>query len=124
MTLLLCIPCNLESWHLRLKCLCKQQVGLLVPNFLPNADFQAVLAALPKISPFSPVGPTMALTFVVLVAAIKAIIEDIRRHKEDNRMNNSAAYVVNQNGRGGGLKQRQTFRKLVWHVQYYRCDKD
>jgi hypothetical protein len=54
-----------------------------------------VLAAFPNISPFSPVGPIMALTFVVLVAAIKAIIEDIRRHKEDKRMNNNAAFVVN-----------------------------
>ena len=49
-------------------------------------------------SPFSPYGPTIALVFVLLVAAGKAIIEDKKRHKEDRITNNSTAHVVQSDG--------------------------
>lgn len=49
-------------------------------------------------SPFSPYGPTIALVFVLLVAAIKAIIEDKKRHQEDRITNNSIAHVVQPDG--------------------------
>ena len=49
-------------------------------------------------SPFSPYGPTIALVFVLLVAAIKAIIEDKKRHQEDRITNNSTAHVVQPDG--------------------------
>lgn len=50
-------------------------------------------------SPFSPYGPTIALVFVLLVAAGKAIIEDMKRHKEDRITNNSTAHVVQADGK-------------------------
>ncbi len=49
-------------------------------------------------SPFSPFGPTIALLFVLLVAAVKAAIEDKKRHREDRITNNSIAHVVNPDG--------------------------
>lgn len=60
--------------------------------------FQAALAWWSTVSPFSPFGPTIALLFVLLVAAVKAIIEDKKRHKEDRLTNNSVAHLVNPDG--------------------------
>ena len=54
---------------------------------------QAALAWWNTVSPFSPYGPTIALVFVLLVAAGKAIIEDKKRHKEDRITNNSTAML-------------------------------
>ena len=59
---------------------------------------QAALAWWSTVSPFSPYGPTIALVFVLLVAAGKAIIEDKKRHKEDRITNNSTAHVVQSDG--------------------------
>lgn len=59
---------------------------------------QAALAWWSTVSPFSPFGPTIALLFVLLVAAGKAIIEDKKRHREDRLTNNSIAHVVNPDG--------------------------
>ena len=59
---------------------------------------QAALAWWSTVSPFSPYGPTIALVFVLLVAAIKAIIEDKKRHMEDRITNNSTAHVVQPDG--------------------------
>jgi hypothetical protein len=50
------------------------------------------------VSPFSPYGPTIALLFVLLVAAVKAIVEDKKRHREDRITNNSTAHVVQPDG--------------------------
>ena len=50
------------------------------------------------VSPFKPFGPTLALVFVLLVGALKAIAEDKRRHVEDNKLNNSTAHVLNDDG--------------------------
>jgi len=60
---------------------------------------QAALAWWSTVSPFSPYGPTIALVFVLLVAAGKAIIEDMKRHKEDRITNNSTAHVVQADGK-------------------------
>lgn len=43
-------------------------------------------------------GPTIAICFVLLVAAVKAIVEDKKRHDEDNKTNNSQAHVVQDDG--------------------------
>ncbi len=59
---------------------------------------QAALAWWSTVSPFSPYGPTIALVFVLLVAALKAIIEDKKRHQEDRITNNSTAHVVQPDG--------------------------
>ena len=65
-------------------------------------------------SPFSPYGPTIALVFVLLVAAGKAIIEDKKRHREDRITNNSTAHVVQPDGAGFFLvKHRSDGNVLV-----------
>lgn len=50
-------------------------------------------------SPFSGFGSTAALAFVLIVAAIKAVFEDKKRHQEDHRTNNSIAHVVQADGK-------------------------
>lgn len=60
---------------------------------------QAVLSWISVISPFSGVGSTLALVFVLLVAAIKALVEDRKRHEEDRTLNNSVAHVVGEDGK-------------------------
>lgn len=60
---------------------------------------QAVLSWISVISPFSGVGSTFALVFVLLVAAIKAVVEDSKRHEEDRTLNNSVAHVVGEAGK-------------------------
>ncbi|KAL3132559.1 hypothetical protein ABBQ32_009098 [Trebouxia sp. C0010 RCD-2024] len=50
------------------------------------------------VSPFSGFGSTAALAFVLIVAAIKAVFEDKKRHQEDHRTNNSIAHVVQADG--------------------------
>ena len=47
-----------------------------------------------EISPFSGVGATAALLFVVLVSAVKAGLEDYKRHVEDNITNNTPTTIV------------------------------
>ena len=59
---------------------------------------QASLAWWAVVSPFTPYGPTIALVFVLLVAAAKAAAEDRKRHAEDKRTNNSIAHVVQADG--------------------------
>lgn len=49
-------------------------------------------------SPFGGFGSTAALAFVLIVAAVKAIFEDKKRHQEDHRTNKSTAHVVSANG--------------------------
>lgn len=49
-------------------------------------------------SPFGGWGSTLALLFVLIVAAIKAAFEDIKRHQEDRSTNGSTAHVVNADG--------------------------
>lgn len=50
------------------------------------------------VSPFGGFGSTAALAFVLIVAAVKAIFEDKKRHQEDHRTNKSTAHVVMANG--------------------------
>ena len=45
-------------------------------------------------SPFAGYGATLALAFVLAAAAIKAIVEDRKRHVEDHKTNNSATTVM------------------------------
>ena len=59
---------------------------------------QAGLSWWSIVSPFSGYGATAALLFVLIVAAIKAIWEDKKRHQEDKRMNTSIAHRVNADG--------------------------
>ena len=72
---------------------------------------QASLAWWAVVSPFTPYGPTIALVFVLLVAAAKAAAEDRKRHAEDRRTNNSVAHVVQADGASwtslGGSWSRQ-----------------
>lgn len=59
---------------------------------------QACLSWWNVVSPFSGFGSTAALAFVLIVAAIKAVFEDKKRHQEDHRTNNSIAHVVQADG--------------------------
>ena len=52
------------------------------------------------VSPFAPYGPTLSLLFVLAVAAIKAAVEDRKRHQEDRRTNSSTAHVLHADGAG------------------------
>ena len=72
--------------------------GTLNARTVSCGGLQAALAWWNTVSPFSPYGPTIALVFVLLVAAGKAIIEDKKRHKEDRITNNSTAHVVQKDG--------------------------
>lgn len=44
---------------------------------------QAALAWWPRVSPYNPWGSTLALLFVLLVAAVKEVYEDVRRRRSD-----------------------------------------
>lgn len=80
------------------------------------APAQASLAWWAVVSPFTPYGPTIALVFVLLVAATKAAAEDRKRHAEDRRTNNSVAHVVQADGAPrtsiGVLWSREVAREL------------
>ncbi len=45
-------------------------------------------------SPFGGWGSTLALLFVLGVAAVKALFEDIKRHQQDAVTNSSVAHLV------------------------------
>lgn len=49
-------------------------------------------------SPFGGWGSTLAILFVLIVAAIKALLEDLKRHQEDRSTNASTAHRVNADG--------------------------
>lgn len=59
---------------------------------------QAGLSWWSVVSPYSGIGATMALTFVLLVAAVKAIWEDVKRHREDENMNKSITHRLLADG--------------------------
>jgi magnesium-transporting ATPase (P-type) len=72
--------------------------GRSAPRSLADI-MQASLSWIKTVSPFAGYGSTLALTFVLLAAAIKAIIEDKKRQSEDHKTNNSrATVVVHENG--------------------------
>jgi hypothetical protein len=50
------------------------------------------------VSPFSPYGPTLALLFVLGAGAVKALVADAKRHKEDRETNNSKCTVMEPTG--------------------------
>ncbi len=54
-------------------------------------------------------GPTIALIFVLAVAAIKAIVEDKKRHDEDRKTNNTTAHLVLEDG---------TWPQCAWKVAW------
>jgi hypothetical protein len=59
---------------------------------------QAALAWWNVVSPFGGWGSTLALLFVLVVAAIKAMWEDLKRHQEDRATNASVAHRVMPDG--------------------------
>ena len=61
---------------------------------------QACLAWWSTVSPFGGTGSTAALAFVLVVAGIKAVWEDVKRHQEDLKTNKSTAHLVNSDGKG------------------------
>ena len=59
---------------------------------------QACLAWWSTVSPYGGFGSTAALVFVLLVAGIKAVYEDFKRHNEDKETNNSVTHVMQPDG--------------------------
>ena len=59
---------------------------------------QACLSWWSIVSPFGGFGSTAAIVFVLLVAAIKALWEDGKRHQEDRRTNASIAHILQPDG--------------------------
>lgn len=59
---------------------------------------QAGLSWWSVVSPYSGIGSTAALLFVLLVAGVKAVWEDMKRHQEDQRMNTSITHRLNPDG--------------------------
>lgn len=59
---------------------------------------QAGLAYWNEVSPYDPIGSTLALAFVLAVGAVKAAVEDGRRWAEDRRQNRQAARVLRADG--------------------------
>ena len=49
-------------------------------------------------SPYGGFGSTAALIFVLLVSGIKAVFEDVKRHREDTETNKSDAHVLQPDG--------------------------
>ena len=62
---------------------------------------QAGLSWWSVVSPFSGYGSTAALVFVLAVAAVKAIWEDVKRHHEDKSMNTATTHRVKSDGAAG-----------------------
>ncbi|EFN58106.1 hypothetical protein CHLNCDRAFT_20630, partial [Chlorella variabilis] len=59
---------------------------------------QAGLSWWSVISPFSGYGSTAALVFVLAVAGVTSIWEDVKRHQEDKRMNTSITHRLSPDG--------------------------
>ena len=59
---------------------------------------QAGLSWWSVVSPYSGIGATMALFFVLIVAGIKAVWEDVKRHREDENMNKSITHRLLADG--------------------------
>ena len=72
----------------------KVRVAQRVSRSCRCVDFplQACLAWWNVVSPFGGWGSTLALLFVLVVAAIKAVWEDFKRHQEDHNTNGSVAH--------------------------------
>lgn len=60
---------------------------------------QAGLSWWSVVSPYSGIGATMALIFVLLVAGVKAVWEDVKRHREDELLNRSITHRLLQDGK-------------------------
>ena len=87
----MCVECNSISL---LESYVRHQPAVL----LSHALLQACLSWWNVVSPFGGFGSTAALAFVLIVAAIKAIFEDKKRHQEDHRTNKSIAHIVQADG--------------------------
>ena len=59
---------------------------------------QAILSWISVVSPFGGTGSTLALAFVLAVAAVKALVEDAKRHAQDRATNASVAHLVEPDG--------------------------
>lgn len=88
---------------------------LLLQALIEQGTFvQACLSWWSIVSPFGGFGSTAALVFVCLVAAVKALWEDSKRHIEDRKTNASTAHLVDPSGRNPKLSM-QYLPFLIWH---------
>lgn len=94
-SVLLLTPPYLAQANITHRCSCTRAACLTLFEYIP---MQACLAWWNVVSPFGGFGSTAALAFVLIVAAVKAIFEDKKRHQEDHRTNKSTAHVVHADG--------------------------
>ena len=66
----------------------------------------AMLAYWREVSPYSPLGSTLALVFVVGVALIKELVEDVKRHRADGEVDSRVTRRMSVGG--GGEAQAAT----------------
>ncbi|UPR02315.1 phospholipid-transporting ATPase [Chloropicon primus] len=59
-----------------------------------------------EVSPFGGIGFTMALVFVLLVAGVKEVVEDVKRHQFDRVTNQSTAHIVHLDADRDGVEIR------------------
>jgi hypothetical protein len=71
---------------------------------------QAALCWWSEVSPYGGWGSTLALAFVLLVAGVKAVWEDVKRHQEDRETNNSATRVLQSDGAHACRRVKATVR--------------
>jgi len=81
----------------------KYNIATFIPKFLLEQFskyanlfflFTAVLQQIPNISPTNRYTPIVPLTLVLIVSAIKELVEDYRRRQSDHLLNNSNARVL------------------------------
>ncbi|KAL8207468.1 UNVERIFIED_CONTAM: putative phospholipid-transporting ATPase IA [Gekko kuhli] len=95
------------------RCTAKYNLITFLPRFLysqfrraANAFFLfiALLQQIPDVSPTGRYTTLVPLLFILVVAAVKEIIEDIKRHKADNSVNK---------------KQTQVMRNGAWEIVHW-----
>ena len=82
------------AWNFVFKNLYEQYHRLVNVFFL----ICVIIAIIPPISPISPTTSILPTVFILVVTAIREGIEDIRRHKADNRVNEETFTILTKDG--------------------------
>lgn len=77
---------------------------------------QAALTWWSAVSPFDPWGSTAALAFVVAVAAVSELWQDVRRHRADYEINNRTTRVMHANGSFRKVRYQSAPRHAVFRL--------
>lgn len=63
-----------------------------------------------EVSPYDPLGTTIAIIFIITISAVKDAVEDMKRHKEDMLLNETLMASVMQPDGSFEVKQWQHVR--------------